>query len=317
MKYLISFFILFSSLLFANKLNISQKVIDKHFDFCLSDAKKTNKQQNICKEFWIPYATGKITDEDDWAITTLKNDYGFNPNNYRNIGKVDLNNKYTNLLGETKTIQVKDEFGNISTRKVDSASYFLTQRLSRAKTQTEKEMEYVKYYTAILSENGLAIKDGRTRNWNVIALGLNLKELLNILQTTGKIPASFSISMNSKKTKNGMITGTFDTLNVMINIVKYTSIYHNTNEIKSTKMRQLLYLSFLIHKGEIILNTDLEGSLETSIVSLYNNVKNNDAQSAKLLILLARGNKKDVSNYLLSIPDVKQTFLLFRKNLGI
>ena len=78
MKYLISLLSLLFSCSFA--YDISQDFLDQKFDYCLSNTNKTEREQAICEQFWIPVATGEKLNAN--IIDDLEHEYKFNPDDY-------------------------------------------------------------------------------------------------------------------------------------------------------------------------------------------------------------------------------------------
>ena len=319
MKYLISFFILFSSLLFANKLNISQKVIDKHFDFCLSDAKKTNKQQYICKEFWIPYATGKI----DYVPYGLQ-DYGFHPSLYINSAETYNAQKggYSALMGKTKGVEITNEFGDTKIKTVDIAYQALLKRLSKAKTQKEKRIEYKNYYLAYYKLLGDPV-EVISYNIDWIRYITVQKRVIESFVQKGYTPYTISVSLNNKQTKNGVLNASYDAYGLYLKFAKYAFVYREFRNDKGTKLsvekRELLLYSFFVHK-RIKFKYGDGGSLYefdkyNAYLTLYGLAKRGDPDAIKLITLLANSNKEEVSSYLFSIPEVRDYFNFFSKKL--
>ena len=320
MKYLIPLFILLSSLLSASK--ISQEVIDKHFDFCLSDAKKTEKQQVICDNFWIPYGAGE-----DTHLSAIPDSYNFHP--YQGVYGDDTDNVdsegYRALMGKLIYIKTTDEFGDTKTIETDQAYQTFIKRLSKAKSQSERKNEMKNYYLAYYKMTGGIVQTiCDSTEW--IQYTTAEKSVLESFVQKGYIPSSVTVSLNDKKAKNGALNASYDSYGLYLKFAKYAFIYRYNfmgvnNPKTSIRKRQLLLYSFLVYKERSFKYGDggskYNFSSYNAYLTLYRLAKAGDYDAIKLITLLASGDAKKVSNYLLSMPGVKYYFNFFNKELDL
>ena len=230
--------------------------------------------------------------------------------------------KYEYLMGAPKTVKVKNSFGDIEYKRIYPGHKLFISDLNKAKTKKERTEILKNYYLAYYKKMGGGALETISNRVESYQLSVAMAEIANSLVLKNYIPATISVSLNDKKTKNGLITGSYDAKGLLNLLNNYGFVFnpHQESSRKLVEKRQLLLFSFFAYKERNFQVGDTGSKYDfgfiNAFITLFNLVKDNDPQASKLITILASGNKGSVDKYLLSIPKVKYYFDFFSKNIS-
>ncbi len=303
MKYLIPLLI-FSSLTFASDVKIPQNIVDKHFNFCLSDAQKTDQQQEICDKFWVPYGTGERVSYSD--LYDLKDKYSFDPEYYdeeaeKYTKEPKINQALCKSLVEKVKVTKQDEFGNRFLIKKERWELELEKKLLN-KTDKERELILVKNE----ARNTSCIRNDLLKD-NLIKISLFTNQYVKMMVDAGKLPASINISLPDKKTKKGYVTISVDTSGFF----KRLMIYLEANKNRQTMKKRLSLIAAFVSMNGYSIPPD--GYYDQYGTLIYYIAQDGNPNALKLITIIANGDNFEISKYLMSIPNVNIYSEIFLK----